>query len=308
MVLAFECVPVLAEREAQLGPADATENSTRDALDRRPLWRRRKSLDFAELADRLRREGDLSGAAAICTRGLMHHPAYATGHVVMGEIFRDTGLVERAEEEWRDALRLDPHHPRAHLHLGGLYVDRGEMDRAVIELEATLLSDPASEEARALLDRARGETAAQHPGHESESTAEQGWRPDQRPPWLTPERFEELVEATVSLTPVRSVVLCDPDALVLAERITSCDDRESAGAIGLELLEQARGLASYLGAGRLASAMIKGTQGGLQCLALGDIALVCLLGTRARPVTVDEIGNILLNLQECGPADELQHA
>ena len=238
----------------------------------------------------------------------MRHPAYATGHVVMGEIFRDTGLVERAEEEWRGALRLDPHHPRAHLYLGQLYLERGEMDRAVVELEAMLLSNPASDEARALMDRARGETAAQHPEQGSQSTSDQGWRPGQRPPWLTPEHFEELVGATASLAPVQSVVLCDSDTQVLAERTSSCDARDGAGAIGIELLEQARGLASYLGAGRLASAMIRGSQGSIQCLPLGDIALICLLETRARPVTAGEIGDILLNLQECGAADELQHA
>ena len=102
---------------------------------RRILSRDPGSLRFAEFADELRRRGSLSEAAAVCARGLLRHPHYATGHVVMGEIFRDRKLPEKAEQEWREALRLDPGHPRAHLRVGELCLERGDTERAASESE-----------------------------------------------------------------------------------------------------------------------------------------------------------------------------
>ena len=144
---------------------------------RRILSRDPGSLRFAEFADELRRHGNLSEAAAVCARGLLRHPHYATGHVVMGEIFRDRKLPEKAEQEWREALRLDPGHPRAHLRVGELCLERGDTERAASESEAALLLNPESPEAYALLARARAGSGGKTTGEKTEEASIGPWRP-----------------------------------------------------------------------------------------------------------------------------------
>jgi predicted regulator of Ras-like GTPase activity (Roadblock/LC7/MglB family) len=241
------------------------------------LEREPGSLRFAEFADELRRDGKLSDATAICARGLTYHPGYATGHVVMGDIFRDAELPEKAEVEWREALRLDLTHPQAYLRLGELHLSRGEPERAVAMFEAALLHNPGLAEAQAKLAVARRRMSGES-GDEGEEAADaRQWRPGEWPAWLTSERFEELVEAVSDCGSVEAAALVNSDGLLL-EGSLPVPGKLGGGAGGAaELLAEARDLMRRLAGGRLRAAFIGGEGGSLRCVALADLMLAATL-------------------------------
>jgi predicted regulator of Ras-like GTPase activity (Roadblock/LC7/MglB family) len=58
------------------------------------------SLVYADLADALRRQGDLDAAERIARRGLDRHPGHAPGLVVLARIAEDRGDLPAASEWW----------------------------------------------------------------------------------------------------------------------------------------------------------------------------------------------------------------
>lgn len=237
---------------------------------RRLLQRDPGSLRFAEFADQVRRQGDLSGATALCARGLLRHPHYATGRVVMGEILRDQGLLERAEQEWREALRLDPGHPRAHLRMGELYLERGEIARATAALEACLLFQPDSAEARRLLESARKQRPRRRRPAPSDRVG--GFT---APGWLSVDRYDDLLSAVRNCPSVESALLADPDGLLLATDSSRPQaEAEDRAAVAVELVQEVRRVFSRLGAGKLRSALLRGSSGSARCVRLGDFTLI----------------------------------
>ena len=275
---------------AKAEPADAERY-------RRRLRRDPNSLLFAEFADHLRRAGDVSAATTICARGLLRHPGYATGHVVMGEIFHQAGHPDKAEREWREAVRLDPHHPRAHLRLGELHLERGERARAVSAIQIALLQNPEAAEARALLERARGEQE-QPPDDATDAPATPG-----RPDWLTADRFEEVVGAVADCASVEGALLANSDGLWLCGNLHAGADPEAGSAAAAALTQEAQRLVKALGAGRLRAASIRGKDGSLRCLALSEVTLVAALGRRVALGVADaEIEDAIAGLHAGGGA------
>jgi len=244
---------------------------------RRLLEREPGSLRFAEFADQLRRDGKISDATAICARGLAHNPGYATGHVVMGDIFRDAGLPDRAEAEWREGLGLDSTHPQAYLRLGELHLSRGEPERAVAMFEAALLHNPGFPEAQAKLAEARRRLSGEGGAEQDEAASARRWRLGERPAWLTSERFEELVEAVADCRSVEAAALVNLDGLLL-EGSMPVPGRVGGGAgVTADLVAEARDLMRRLAGGRLRAALVQGEGGSLYCLALGDLTLAATL-------------------------------
>ena len=74
-----------------------------EALARDPA-----SLVFVELAETLRKRGDVEVATKVALRGLERHPHLAAAHDVLARLYSDAGDLERAFDEWDIALRLDP--------------------------------------------------------------------------------------------------------------------------------------------------------------------------------------------------------
>ena len=278
---------------AKADPADAEQY-------RRRLRRDPNSLLFAEFADHLRRAGDTSAATAICARGLLRHPGYATGHVVMGEIFRQAGHPDKAEREWREAVRLDPGHPRAQLRLGELYLEQGERARAVAAIETALLQNPEAAEARALLDRARGEQE-QSQDDLTDAPATPAAPPQRRPDWLTADRFEEVVGAVADCSSVEGALLANSDGLWLCGSLNAGADSEAGSSAAAALTQEAQTLVTALGAGKLRAVSIRGKDGSLRCLALSEVTLVAALGRHVAPGVADaEIEDAIAGLHEGG--------
>ena len=281
---------------AKADPADAEQY-------RRRLRRDPSSLLFAEFADHLRRAGDTSAATAICARGLLRHPGYATGRVVMGEIFLQAGHPDKAQREWREAVRLDPGHPRAHLRLGELYLAQGERALAVAAIETALLHNPEAAEARALLDRAQGEPD-QPQGDLAGARATPAAPPKRRPDWLTANRFEEVVSAVADCASVDGALLANSDGLWLCGSLNAGADSEAGSAAAAALMQEAQRLVTALGAGKLRAVSIRGRDGSLRCLALSEVTLVAALGRRVALGVADaEIEDTIAGLHAGGRAE-----
>jgi chemotaxis protein methyltransferase WspC len=78
----------------------------------------------AELADL----GDIERAAAICERLLARGDREAAVYALLGLISESSGKLDSAEEMFRTAVYLDPHHYESLLHLGLLAERRGDAD------------------------------------------------------------------------------------------------------------------------------------------------------------------------------------
>jgi len=268
----------------------------------RLLAREPNSLRFAEYADRLRQLERLSDAMVVCKHGLARHPGYATGHVVMAEIMLDAGTPETAAHHLREALKLDPSHPRAHLMLGKLLLTQGDKGRAAAEFEASLRASPNLVEAQAGLAEARGALTTTQPPAASNSTAS-GRKAGQRPEWLTADRIGDLVDLVAARPSVDRAHAVDADGRVLASSIFG-GPRISGGA-DVGFVNELRGLASRLAAGRLQSLALCGSQTLTLYLPLGDLVLVAGLRPGA---DLDEEISDLGDAISAGPPGEMVRA
>jgi tetratricopeptide (TPR) repeat protein len=241
----------------------------------RLLAREPNSLRFAEYADHLRRLERLPDAMVICNHGLVRHPGYATGHVVMAEILLDTGTPEMAAHHLREALKFDPSHPRAHLLLGELLLTRGDKERAAAEFEAALLASPGLAAAQAGLAEAKGAAETSAPAPPGKAAI--GPTPGERPEWLTIDRAGELVDLVAARPSVDRAHVVDADGQVLA--CSTFGGPSLSGEAEVGFVNELRGLASRLAAGRFRSAALCGRQTVALYLRLGDLLLVA--GLRA---------------------------
>jgi tetratricopeptide (TPR) repeat protein len=263
---------------------DAIEDARAEIEKYRRLLRRDpKSLRFAEYAERLRRAGQVADATAICARGLMWHPGYATGHAVMGEILRDAGLLDRAEQEWREALRLDPRHPRAHLCLGELYETRGDRALAVASFESALASNPQFAEAREKLAHLSAPRKPAEAGGLAATTTESkpAQKREARP--LSEDQCRSIAAAVCRSGLVGATSLVVGDGTPTPGSDSSQAVPDSVVASALSLMTCARDIVSRLGAGRMRGIMLRGSGGAVRCTPLGDMTLVAALKPAAQP-------------------------
>jgi len=100
------------------------------------------SLAFLELAETLRRRGQLDAALKIARGGLGRYPGLADAHDLLARILCDRGELPAAFEAWADTLRVDPLHPAALKGIAFLYFRAGEFSSARDYLERALDADP----------------------------------------------------------------------------------------------------------------------------------------------------------------------
>jgi predicted regulator of Ras-like GTPase activity (Roadblock/LC7/MglB family) len=211
----------------------------------------------------------------VCKHGLARHPTYATGYVVMAAILIDAGMPEEAAENLRQALRLDPFHPRAHLQLGELLLSRGDSQGAAAEFEAALLCSPGLLEVQARLAEIRGEAPDRRPPMPP-GRGPTGRKAGERPEWLAADRTSDLVSLATARPWVASAAVADADGRVVASSTPGRPSAAEAEAVA-ELVSDGRSLVSRLGAGRLRSVMIGGDHTHTLYLPLGDLVLLAEL-------------------------------
>jgi len=113
------------------------------------------SLVYADLAEALRRRGELEQALRVVSKGLVRHPSHADGLACLGRIHADLGDLEAAREAWTRVLGVAPDHGGALKGLAFGLFRSGDAAGAEVLLERALEADPADEGARRALDTVR---------------------------------------------------------------------------------------------------------------------------------------------------------
>ncbi len=121
------------------------------------------SLAFLDLAEALRRRGQLQPALTVAANGLTRYPDLADAHALHARVQADLGDGESAFDGWMNALQLDPSHLGAHKGLGFLYYRAGDARRALRHLEAAAERLPADAGLVSAIARVRADVAEAPP-------------------------------------------------------------------------------------------------------------------------------------------------
>lgn len=113
------------------------------------------SLVYADLAEALRRRGDLDQALRVVMGGLARHPDHADGLDCLGRIHADRGDLGQARDAWTRALALAPEHLGALKGVGFALFRLGDTRGALGALERAVAASPADEGARRALETVR---------------------------------------------------------------------------------------------------------------------------------------------------------
>jgi predicted regulator of Ras-like GTPase activity (Roadblock/LC7/MglB family) len=100
------------------------------------------SLAFLELAEALRRRGQLDAAYKVARGGLARYPGLADAHDLMARVLNDQGDLAGAFDAWASALQLDPMRTSALKGVAFLYFRAGEASAALEHLQRAMEVDP----------------------------------------------------------------------------------------------------------------------------------------------------------------------
>lgn len=113
------------------------------------------SLVYVDLAEALRRRGDLDQALRVVNGGLTRHPEHADGLDCLGRIHASRDELPRAREAWGRALAVAPDHLGALKGMGFALFRKGDAHGALAVLERALEVNPADDGTRRALDTVR---------------------------------------------------------------------------------------------------------------------------------------------------------
>lgn len=111
------------------------------------------SLAFLELAEALRRRGQLDAAHKVARGGLARYPGLADAHDLMARILSDLGDLAGAFDAWASALQLDPMRVSALKGIAFLYFRAGETAAALDHLQRALEVEPDDVSIRQAISR-----------------------------------------------------------------------------------------------------------------------------------------------------------
>jgi tetratricopeptide (TPR) repeat protein len=115
------------------------------------------SLAFLELAEALRRRGQLDAAYKVARGGLTRYPGLADAHDLMARVLSDQGDLAGAFDSWASALQLDPMRTSALKGIAFLYFKAGDPAAALAHLERALEVDPDDVSVRQAFGRVSGD-------------------------------------------------------------------------------------------------------------------------------------------------------
>ena len=137
------------------------------------------SLAFLDLADLLRRRGQLDAALTVAANGLGRYPELADAHALHARILAERGDGDGAFDGWMNTLQLDSAHQGAHRGLGFLYYRSGDLPRALRHLEFAAQHAPGDRGLESAIERVRAaasavvhairDDATEPPAHEPET-------------------------------------------------------------------------------------------------------------------------------------------
>ena len=112
--------------------------STRIDELRRRLDKEPGSRLFAQLAEELRKDGQLEEAIRVARAGLQAHPTYISARMTLGRALLDTGDLPSARGEFEAVLRGAPDNILASRFLGECLEGLGDFGAALLQYKSTL--------------------------------------------------------------------------------------------------------------------------------------------------------------------------
>lgn len=137
------------------------------------------SLAFLELAEALRRRGQLDAACKVARGGVSRYPGLADAHDLLARVLSDQGDLAGAFDAWSSALQLDPMRAGALKGIGFLYFRAGDVVAALDHLQRAAQADPDDASIPVAVARLRGEVRENGGRHEAPA-------PSPAPPAATP--------------------------------------------------------------------------------------------------------------------------
>ena len=211
------------------------------------------SLAFLELAEALRRRGQLDAAGKVARGGLIRYPGLADAHDLMARILSDQADFAGAFDAWADALRLDPMRTGALKGIAFLYFRAGDAAAAIEHLQRAAEVDPDDISIAQALARVRRDSRAMQSAPEPveeempapapvpaavEQPPAQAERLAAQPQPVTAGSLPAMDEAGSTFAAIdggRSVVLVDANGLLLAGSLTTPDGAENGDRVAAEL-------------------------------------------------------------------------
>jgi predicted regulator of Ras-like GTPase activity (Roadblock/LC7/MglB family) len=196
------------------------------------------SLAFLELAEALRRRGQVEAAYKVARGGLSRYPGLADAHDLMARVLSDQGDLAGAFDAWSSALQLDAMRTSALKGIAFLYFRAGDPAAALDHLHRAMEVDPDD----ATIRQAIGRIGAGRPPSPS--------GPPQAAPALSPEPTER-----GALPPVpgpqptgqtsnlfdgvdggeRGLLLVDASGLRLGGELSSADGTDAGDRVAAQL-------------------------------------------------------------------------
>jgi predicted Zn-dependent protease/predicted regulator of Ras-like GTPase activity (Roadblock/LC7/MglB family) len=217
------------------------------------------SLVFVQLAEALRRHGQLDHALRIAARGVERHPVNPDAHDLLARIAVDRGELDRASTAWETVLRLAPTHVGARKGLGFLCFQQGRLEEAEAHLSDAAQCDPTDAGVAAALSHVRESRRATTNGVAANGAAVKptvtsriraGAATDD-PRMLFAELLQEADQ---------TAVLLDRDGLVLGGAYFTWDGRDVAQEVGAALSgvsDEADRATKYLGIGEWSTIVVE---------------------------------------------------
>ena len=119
------------------------------------------SLAFLELAEALRRRGQLDAACKVARGGVSRYPGLADAHDLHAHILGDLGDLAGAFDAWTAALQLDPMRAGALKGIAFLYYRAGDIVAALDHLQRAAQADPDDPSIPVALERVRSSVREQ---------------------------------------------------------------------------------------------------------------------------------------------------
>lgn len=105
-----------------------------------------KSRVFAQLADAYRKAGMIDEAIETAKKGMEHHPAYATAHLILGRCYLEKQMYALAREEFEATIKSDPQNLVGYKLLAGTYEKQNMFAEAVKFYQMVLDLEPGDAE------------------------------------------------------------------------------------------------------------------------------------------------------------------
>jgi tetratricopeptide (TPR) repeat protein len=123
---------------------------------RKRLEKEPASRLFAQLAEELRKEGELEDAIRVSREGLQKHPNYPSARMTLGRALLDSGDSSGAAVEFDAVLKAAPDNILASRFLAECYESVGDIARAEAQYRHTLALSPGDKQVTARLEALAG--------------------------------------------------------------------------------------------------------------------------------------------------------